>query len=102
LGRTFYRKKPGEGGVVLDERDKQIGDRAQVVAWRAVWLYWCLMCMGPWLWVAVRSGLDAVEAPSIAVEWLPWALMLGFVVFSMAWSLAVLSHYRRGEPKEDE
>jgi hypothetical protein len=102
LGPTFYRKNPGRPGVVLDERDKQIGDRSQVIAWRVTWLYWILLCMGVWAWVALRSGLEAVEAPFVPAEWLPLALMLAFVVFWIAWSIAVLSHYKRGEPTEDE
>jgi hypothetical protein len=102
LGPIFYRKKTGAGGVVLDERDKQIGDRSQVFAWRAVWLYWCLVCLAPWFWVAFRSGLAAVEAPFVPVEWLPWVLMAGFIVFMMAWSVSILVHYRRGGQTGDE
>jgi hypothetical protein len=102
LGPAFYHRRPGAAGVIVDERDKQIRERASIVAWRAVWIYWCLVCMGPWLWVAIRSGLDAVEAPFIAVEWLPWALMLALVVFFMAWSIAALTEYRRGESEGDD
>ena len=102
LGPAFYRKNTGLPGVVLDERDKLIGDRSQVIAWRVTWLYWILLCMGVWAWVALRSGLEAVEAPFVPAEWLPLALMLAFVIFWIAWSIAVLSHYKRGEPTEDE
>jgi hypothetical protein len=94
LGRIFYRPKKAEGGVVLDERDTQIRDRSHVVAWRAVWLYWCLVCMGPWLWVALRRGLAALEAPSIPVEWLPWILWAALIVFQIAWSISILTNYR--------
>jgi hypothetical protein len=102
LGPAFYHRKRGVAGVVLDERDKEIGDRSSLIAWRAVWVYWGVLCMGVWLWVAIRSGLDAVEAPFVPAEWLPWALMLAFLVFSMAWSIAVLISYRRGESEADE
>lgn len=102
LGPAFYHKRAGEARAILDERDKQIGDRSQVVAWRIVWLYWCLACLGPWFWVAIRSGLDAVQAPFVPVEWLPWVLMSGFLVFNMAWSISILINYRRGEPKDDD
>jgi hypothetical protein len=102
LGPAFYHKGRAVTGVVLDERDKQIGDRSAIIAWRAVWLYWSAACLGVWLWVAIRSGLGAVEAPFVPAEWLPWALMLAFLVFSMAWSIAVLVSYGRGEPKADE
>jgi hypothetical protein len=102
LGPAFYHQRPGEARVILDERNTQIGDRSQVIAWRVVWLYTSLACMGPWIWVAIRSGLDAVESPYIPVEWLPWFLMSDFLVFIMAWSISVLINYRRGEPKNDE
>jgi len=94
LGPTFYHKKPGEAGIVMDERDWQISCRSQIFAWRIVLLYWCLVCMGPWAWVAIRSGIDAVEKPLLAVEWLPWILMVSGIVYFIAWSLAVLRSYR--------
>jgi len=102
LGPTFYHKKQGAPGVVLDERDKQIGDRSQVLAFRAVWLFWCLACIGPWLGVALRSGLKALEAPFVRPESLPWVLMGAFVVFNMAWSLSILHGYRHEERAGNE
>ena len=102
LGPIFYRTRPGERRVILDERDKQIGERSQVIAWRVVWLYWGVICLGLWAFVAIRSGLDAVQAPFIPVEWLPWTLMAGFLVFWMAWSISILLKYRQGDPKGHE
>jgi hypothetical protein len=102
LGRIYYRPKAAEGGIVLDERDTQIRDRSQHVAWRAVWLYWCLVCMGPWLWIAFRRGLSALEAPSIPGEWLPWTLWAALIVFQIVWSLSILAEYRgRGLPRDE-
>ena len=102
LSPLFYHKKPGEAGVVLDERDKQIRDRSQVIAWRATWLYWILACLGPWLWVALRSGLAALEAARIPLEWLPLAIWPAFIVFTAAWSISILVNYRRGALTADE
>ncbi|MGA2532676.1 MAG: hypothetical protein ABSG19_06520 [Candidatus Aminicenantales bacterium] len=102
LGPTFYREKLAEGGVVLDERDKQIADRSRVIAWSVTWLYWCLVCMGVWLWVALRSGLAALEAPFVPAEWPPLVLMAALIVFMMAWSISILVHYRRGDVAGDE
>jgi hypothetical protein len=102
LAPTFYHRRPGEARVILDERDKQIGDRSQVIAWRATWLYWILACLGPWLWVAIRSGLAALEIPRIPIEWLPWAIWPAFIVYTTAWSISILINYRHGEPKADE
>jgi hypothetical protein len=102
LGPAFYHKRPDEARVILDERDKQIGEQSQVIAWRIVWLYWSLACLGPWAWVAIRSGLDAVQVPFVPVEWLPWVLMSGFLVFMTAWSISILLNYGRGNSKDDE
>lgn len=102
LGPAFYRKNTGLPGVVLDERDKLIGDRSQVIAWRVTWLYWTLVCMGGWLWVALGSGLEAVEAPFVPAEWLPLALAAAFTLFIAAWSVSVLVQYRRGDTAGDE
>ena len=102
LGPTFYHMKKGETRVILDERDRQIRDRSHLVAWRIVWLYWSLACLGPWAWVAIRSGLDAVQVPFVPVEWLPWVLMSGFLVFMTAWSISILVNYGRENSKDDE
>jgi len=102
LGPVFYHQRPGKTGVVIDERDKQIGDRAQIIAWRVVMLFTTVACMAPWVWVVIRSGLDTVAAPYISVEWPPWFLMSSVLVFYLAWSVAILVYYRRGEPKGDE
>ena len=102
IGRVFYRKQVGEEGVVLDERDKEIRNRAQLVAWRVVWFYWCLVCMGPFFWVMFKSGLAELEKPFIPVELLPWSFMAAFIVFTITWSISILTHYRfRGLESEE-
>ena len=102
LGPALYRRRPGGPGVVMDERDLLIRERSNVLAWRVVWALLTMACLGPWLWVAIRSGLDAVEAPFIAPEVLPWALMIALAVHIMAWSMAVLRAYGHEERASDE
>jgi hypothetical protein len=101
LDGRFYRKKAGEPAVVMDERDKQIRDRAGLLAWRVVWLYWVLACMLPWFVVAIRQGIDAVETATVPLLWLPQALFGGFALYGLTWSLSVLNQYRR-DGSEDE
>jgi hypothetical protein len=102
LGPTFYHKRLGESRVILDERDKLIGDRSQIIAWRLFLLYWVLICGGLWAFVAIRSGLDAVQVPFVPVEWLPWMLGVGFLVFWIAWSISILVNYGHGDSKGNE
>jgi hypothetical protein len=98
----FYKKKPGEIKVVMDERDIQIRDRSNMIAGRVVWLYWVLVCMGPWFWVALRSGLGAVDVPFVPVNWLPWVVISAWIVLEMTRSIAILINYQRGKLTSDE
>jgi hypothetical protein len=102
LGPVFYHKKPGDARVILDERDKVIGDRSQIIAWRIAWGYWCLVCMGLWTYGAIRSGLNGVQVAFFPVEWLPWILMSGFLVFWIAWSVSILVNYGHKDAKDNE
>ena len=92
LGGWFYRKKSGETAVVIDERDKWIRDRADLLAWRVVWLYWGLVCMGPWFWYALLHG--QLETATINLTWLPLAYGGGMIVQVFCWSLAIVHQYR--------
>lgn len=102
IGRVFYRKQVDEESVILDERDKEIRNRAQLVAWRVVWFYWALVCMGPFFWVMFKSGLAELVKPFIPVELLPWSFMAAFIVFTMAWSTSILANYRLRGLESDE
>ena len=98
----FYNKKPGEIIVVMDERDIQIRDRSNMIAGRVVSMYWVLVCMGPWCWVALRSGLGAVDVPFVPVIWLPWVVISAWIVLEMTRSITILINYQRGEPTSNE
>ncbi len=96
FGGRFYRKAKDSAAVVMDERDKDIHRRATVIAWAVDWLYWGLICMGPWFVVVLGMGLDAAQEPMIPVFWLPMAYMVTAIVHMSVWSIAVLVLYGRG------
>jgi hypothetical protein len=97
LGGRFYKKRPGQPEIVMDERDKQINSKATLIAWGATWIYWGTACMGPWFYAAAKHGFgtDGLLAVSVPVMLLPMAYMAGFIVHVAAWSLAILHHYAR-------
>jgi hypothetical protein len=60
FGGLFYRKRPGEKGVVMDERDTQIANRSSLGAAVLVTFgFWGVVCMGAWFWVVLRYGMGA-------------------------------------------
>jgi hypothetical protein len=102
FSRLFYRRRPDEPGVLTDERDTHIRDRADLVGWRVVWAYWSILCMGVWSVVVLSRGVDAVGTVGVPVFWLPIAYMGAFVVHEIAWSATVLVQYgRSGETHDD-
>jgi len=98
----FYRRKPGQTGVVMDERDSQISDRSSLgAALLVAFGFWGVVCMGSWFWVVLRYGFDASEATGIPVFWLPLLYMVSGIVFWAVWSASILVHYRfRGQDDE--
>jgi uncharacterized membrane protein len=102
FGGLFYRKRRGEKGVVMDERDTQIGNRSSLgAALLVAFGFWGVVCMGAWFWVVLRYGFDASETTGIPVFWLPLLYMVSGLVFQAVWSASILVHYRF-EGKEDE
>lgn len=96
FGGLYYRKADNLRGVVMDERDVEIRRRAMAGAWGVGWLFWCLLCMGPWLVVALREGTSGLDQAAVPIAWLPMGYMLSFVVHQLAWSILVLVQYRQG------
>ena len=102
FGGLFYRKRRGERGVVMDERDTQIANRSSLGAAVLVTFgFWGVVCMGAWFWVVLRYGLGASETTGIPVFWLPLLYMVSGMVFQAVWSASILIHYR-SEGREDE
>lgn len=93
-GGRFYKKKPGETGVAMDERDKQIRDHADLMGWRIVWVYWGLVCFVPWFHATFVGGVEALKTATISVILFPLFYAGGFVVHQVIWSLAIVFSYR--------
>ena len=100
-GGHFYRKKKDSPAVIMDERDEDIKRRSIMIGWGADWLFWGLLCMGPWFVVVFRDGLEQTLQPVIPVLWLPLAYMATALVHVSASSIAILVLYGKGVGDDD-
>jgi hypothetical protein len=97
FGGEFYHRKRGERGVIMDERDVQIGERSRMgAALLVAFGFWGVVCMGAWFWVVLRHGIEASMTTGIPVYWLPILYMSSGIVFEAVRSISVLVHYKRG------
>ena len=94
FGSRFYRRKPGEPGVAMDERDQLIRDRAALMGWRVSWLYWLLICFVPWCWIVFTSGIAAMIQMGIPLLLFPIFYGGAAIVYCVTWSLAIVFSYR--------
>jgi len=85
LGHLFYRVRPGDTEVVLDERDRLFHARASLLAYRIFWLVWVAGSMGVWL--AYR------ESRLVPVDVVPMTVMGGWVVFVLVQSATTLIQF---------
>ena len=83
----LYRKPRGSNIVVTDERDRDIQLRSLAVAWAVMWLFFVAFCMITW-------QLHRV-AGTVRVDVLPLMVTFGWVIVTLARSLAVVILYRR-------
>ena len=86
-GHRFYRRRPGDIEVVLDERDRLFHAKASVLAYKVFWLVWVGGSMG--FWFAHR------ESGSVSVDVLPLTVLGGLVVFVLVESATTLIQYGR-------
>jgi uncharacterized membrane protein len=87
-GAFFVWHRRGSMAIIADERDKIIGSRAQLIAFRV-------------FWVSFVGGILAVwkiyEQPgAVPAKLLPLIIMAGFVVFMLVQSVAILVQYGWG------
>lgn len=87
FGHLFYRVRPGDADVVLDERDRFFHARASLLAYKLFWLVWVAGSMG--LWFAYR------ETGSVSVDVVPLTVLGGWVVFVLLQSATTLIQYGR-------
>jgi hypothetical protein len=94
LGGLFYRKK--RAGLVLDEREEEIGRRSLVLAYSVFWLSFVGGCMIPW-GVLHWQGQD-----SISISVLPHLVFGGMCVVVVTQSVATLAQYGRTGSRGEE
>ncbi len=99
LGLFFDRKKPGSAEALVDERDAQIRDRADLAAWRFAWAYWGMLCMGTFLVIAVGTG-DVTRLISIRISWLAYSYIIAMIVHQFVWSVAIVIQYKGWNDEE--
>lgn len=91
LGEYLFRKRPGD---VFDERDQQICQAAKGWATTIFWLAFGAVC----------AGLIFVLAPqqiAFPAVWVVGPLIVGgLVVYQAAYSVAIITLYRRGGSHE--
>ena len=78
----------GNREVICDERDHTIHSRSTVVAFAIFWLTFVGSCMIPW-YLYQQQG-------TISINILPAIVLIGWIVFVLTQSLALLVQYRRG------
>jgi len=74
----------------LDEREALINQRAMMLGMQIFWLVIGLSCMG--VWAVLSFGY---QQTSVSVGFLPFLFVLGYIVFMVALSIAILVQYKR-------
>jgi hypothetical protein len=74
----------------LDELEALIYQRAITLGMQIFWLVFVLSCMG--VWAVLSFGYHQTKAP---VDFLPFLVMLGWIVFMVSQSIAILVQYKR-------
>lgn len=96
FGGRFYHTSKDSPTIVMDERDKDIRQKAPLIGWAADWLFWGLICTVPWFAVAFRSGIKGMQEPWLPVIWLPLVYGATALLHVSAWSIAILVQYAKG------
>jgi hypothetical protein len=90
FGSHILYDRRGRVKVKLDEREELINLRATTTGFAGAWLVFVALCMGVW---AVRSY--ALHRPTVPVDFLPFLVFVGMIVFTVFQSLAILAEYKR-------
>ena len=85
LGRIFYRRK--EARIVTDERDQHIAMRALQIGFAVFWVIFVEGIVAAYF-IRRSSGM-------ISISVLPFIVWMGWAVFQLAHSAALLILYRR-------
>ena len=92
LGAYYFRPRKGDDTPILDERDRLIESRSQVLGFKLFWVVFVGTCMS--LWALARYGW---HQEMVSVDLLPGLVMGGWIVYAIAHSVAVLAQYGRSQ-----
>jgi hypothetical protein len=84
IGDWLYRRKK------MDEREELIYQRATSLGMAIFWQVFVFSCMG--VWAILDLGYHQTKVP---VGFLPFLVVLGFIVFMVPQSIAILVQYKR-------
>ena len=91
----YLKKKAGDTGVVMDERDKQIMLESSLIGFRATYIYWIAAGMLTWIIVWAIRGSTVV-----VVDMIPFLVGGSCLVLFLSMSFSILIRYNR-ESKAD-
>ena len=74
----------------LDEREALINQRAAAIGVVLFWEVFVALCMGVWAYLSYVR-----HQATVPVGFLPFLVMLGFIVFAVTQSIAILVQYKR-------
>jgi len=90
LGNYFLKDHRRRARVNLDEREELIYQRAGTIGVVLFWEVFVVLCMGVWAYLSYVR-----HQATIPVGFLPFLVMLVFIVFWVNQSIAILVQYRR-------
>jgi hypothetical protein len=76
--------------LVMDERDRLLSANAWRAGMAIFWLVFVFGCVGSWAFMRYVRGLERVTVP---VEFFPWMVIAGMIVFGVTQSVATLCYY---------
>jgi hypothetical protein len=94
LGALYFRPSRGDSRLILDERDRLIESRSQLLGFKLFWVAFVGTCMVSW--ALARYGW---RQETVSVDLLPGLVLGGFIVYSVAHAVAVLAQY--GQSRSD-
>jgi hypothetical protein len=90
LGNYFLYDRRRSAKVKLDERETLICQRAGTIGVVLFWEVFVLLCIGVWAYLSYVR-----HQATVPVGFLPFLVMLGFVVYMVTQSIAILVQYKR-------
>jgi hypothetical protein len=90
LGNYFLYDRRRSAKVKLDERETLICQRAGTIGVVLFWEVFVLLSMGVWAYLSYVR-----HQATVPVGFLPFLVMLGFVVYMVTQSIAILLQYKR-------